>query len=87
VLSIKDSRNKRINTKNKKWEVIKGNGVSKQHIYSYDNLLDAHKLAKKHDGYTVRGKLTYKGKGMTTKEQKAFVALCHYVEQLWKEAA
>ena len=87
VLSIRDSRNKNINRNNKKWEVIKSKGASKQHISSFDTLEDAVNLAQKREEYTVRGKLTYKGKGMTSKEQKAFVALCHYVEQLWKEAA
>ena len=85
--SVRYSRNWRINTGNKKWEVIKSNGVTKQHIRSFDTLADARNLAKKRAEYTIRPKLTYKGKGMTTKEQKAFVALYHYVEQLWKEAA
>jgi len=87
VTSIRDSRNKNINRNNKKWEVIKSNGVTKQHIYSFHALTDAVALAQKKDGYTVRAKLTYKGKGITSKEEKVFLTLCHYIDKLHKEAA
>ena len=86
-LTITGKRYKNENKNNKKWEVIKSNGVTKQHIYSYHTLDEAKRLAKKRDEYTVRGKLSYKGKGLTSKEEKVFISLCHYIAKLHKEAA
>ena len=78
--------NKNINRNNAKWEVIKSTGVEKQHIYSYHTLAKAETLAKKHNAYSLRGKLTYRGKGLTSKEQKAFINLCYFIKKLHLEA-
>jgi len=88
-LTLTGKRYKNENKNNKKWEVIKSSrsGTRKQHIYSYHTLDEANRLAKKRDEYSVRGKLSYKGKGLTSKEEKVFIALCHYIAKLHKEAA